>query len=162
MSSYYSSMVWANQTQKSMSRHWNLNTYFELSYVLITLLIHGGSLHHIWFHEKCNLMNIDIFQSIIKKEDHTIHIQNVEQSRPPSKLLLAFYRSSWLAVLCKGLRPATLFKKWPWHRCFSENFAKFLRTPLLKEHLRWLLLFLIWSIFTRFLVHKVVDNRSSD
>ena len=28
-----------------------------------------------------------------------------------------------------------------WHRCFLENLAKFLRTPFLKEHLRWLLLF---------------------
>ena len=28
-----------------------------------------------------------------------------------------------------GLRPATLSKKRPWHRCFPVNFAKFLRTP---------------------------------
>ena len=28
-----------------------------------------------------------------------------------------------------GLRPATLLKKRPWHRCFPEKFAKFLRTP---------------------------------
>ena len=27
------------------------------------------------------------------------------------------------------LRPATLLKKRPWHRCFPVNFAKFLRTP---------------------------------
>ena len=26
------------------------------------------------------------------------------------------------------------------HRCFPANFAKFLRTPFLTEHLRWLLL----------------------
>ena len=26
--------------------------------------------------------------------------------------------------------------------CFPVNFAKFLRTPFLKEHLRWLLLFI--------------------
>ena len=26
-----------------------------------------------------------------------------------------------------GLRPATLLKKWLWHRCFPVNFAKFLR-----------------------------------
>ena len=39
-----------------------------------------------------------------------------------------------------GLRPATLLKKRLWHRCFSVNFAKFLRTPFLTEHLRWLLL----------------------
>ena len=30
-----------------------------------------------------------------------------------------------------------------WHRCFPMNFAKFLRTPFLTEHLRWLLLTLI-------------------
>ena len=28
-----------------------------------------------------------------------------------------------------GLRPATLLKKWLWHRCFPVNFVKFLRTP---------------------------------
>ena len=37
-------------------------------------------------------------------------------------------------------RPATLLKKKLWHRCFPLNFAKFLRTPLSIEHLRWLLL----------------------
>ena len=39
-----------------------------------------------------------------------------------------------------GLRTATLLKKRLWHRCFPVNFAKFLRTPFLTEHL-WLLLF---------------------
>ena len=39
-----------------------------------------------------------------------------------------------------GLRPATLLKKRLWCRCFSVNFAKFLRTPFLTEHIRWLLL----------------------
>ena len=39
-----------------------------------------------------------------------------------------------------GLRLATLLKKRLWHRCFSVNFAEFLRTPFLTEHLRWLLL----------------------
>ena len=32
-----------------------------------------------------------------------------------------------------GLRPVTLAKKRLWHRCFSANFAKFLRTPLLQN-----------------------------
>ena len=36
--------------------------------------------------------------------------------------------------------PATLLKKRLWHRCFHVNFAEFLRTPFLIEHLRWLLL----------------------
>ena len=31
-------------------------------------------------------------------------------------------------------------KKRFWHSCFPLNFAKFLRTPILTEHLRWLLL----------------------
>ena len=40
----------------------------------------------------------------------------------------------------KVFRPATLLKKRLWHRSFPVNFAKFLRTPFLTEHLRRLLL----------------------
>ena len=32
-----------------------------------------------------------------------------------------------------GLRAATLLKKRLWHRCFSVNFAKFLRTPFFQN-----------------------------
>ena len=35
-----------------------------------------------------------------------------------------------------GLRPATLLKRRLWHSCFPMNFEKFLRTPLIIEHLR--------------------------
>ena len=35
-----------------------------------------------------------------------------------------------------GLRPATLLKKRPWHRCFPVKFVKFLRTPFFTKHLR--------------------------
>ena len=38
-----------------------------------------------------------------------------------------------------GLRPATLIKKSLWHKRFSVNFVKFLRTPFLTEHIWWLL-----------------------
>ena len=38
-----------------------------------------------------------------------------------------------------GLRSATLLKKRLWRRCFPVDFTKFLRTPFLIEHLRWLL-----------------------
>ena len=34
-----------------------------------------------------------------------------------------------------------------WHRCFPVNFEKFVRTPFLTEHLRWLLLFCTNMIF---------------
>ena len=37
------------------------------------------------------------------------------------------------------LSPETLLKKRLWHRCFSVNSAKFLRTHFFTEHLRWLL-----------------------
>ena len=39
-----------------------------------------------------------------------------------------------------GLSPETLFKKSIWHRCFAVNFTKFVRTLILTEHLRCLLL----------------------
>ena len=41
-----------------------------------------------------------------------------------------------------GLRPATLLKKKLWHRCFPMNFAKFLRTPFLRNTSGRLLLYL--------------------
>ena len=39
-----------------------------------------------------------------------------------------------------GLNPVTLLKKRLWYRSFPVDFAKFLRTPFLVEHLWWLLL----------------------
>ena len=47
-----------------------------------------------------------------------------------------------------GLRLAALLKKKLWHRCFRVNFAKFLRTSILTEHLCWLLLIIYKSIYT--------------
>ena len=38
-----------------------------------------------------------------------------------------------------GLRAATLSKKRLWHRCFTVNFTKFIRTIFFTEHLWWLL-----------------------
>ena len=51
-------------------------------------------------------------------------------------------------------RPATLFKKRHWHRCFLVNFTKLFRTPSYIKHLRWLLLFLLLlSLCTHSLLH---------
>ena len=47
-------------------------------------------------------------------------------------------RSSRPKVFCQ--RPATSLKKRLWRRCFPVNFAEFLRTLFVTEHLRWLLL----------------------
>ena len=48
--------------------------------------------------------------------------------------------------LRQSLRPATLLKKRLWQRGFPVNFAKFLRTSFVTEHLRWLLLHICFSI----------------
>ena len=42
-----------------------------------------------------------------------------------------------------SLRPATLLEKRLWHSCFPVNFAKFLRTPVLQNTSRRLLLSLL-------------------
>ena len=42
-----------------------------------------------------------------------------------------------------GLRPAFLLKKRLWHRCFPVNFAKFPRSPFLRNTFGWLLLLFI-------------------
>ena len=44
---------------------------------------------------------------------------------------------------------STLFKKRLWYRCFPVNFAKFVGTPFLTEHSRWLLLFQIKLLETK-------------
>ena len=44
------------------------------------------------------------------------------------------------------IRPATLLKKKFQHRCFPVNFVEFLRIAFFTEHLRWLLLQVIWMI----------------
>ena len=52
-----------------------------------------------------------------------------------------------------GLGSAVLLKKKCWHRCLPMNFAKFLRTPFLTEHLWWLLLYLYtWTCNLRILI----------
>ena len=67
-------------------------------------------------------------------------------------------RSSRPELFCKKgvlrnfARPATLFKKSLWHRCFPVNFGKFLRTPFFIEHLWWLLL--CWDKFLNYQIYE--------
>ena len=46
-----------------------------------------------------------------------------------------FQIKSYFSEAVAGRCSATLLKTRPWHRCFPVNFAKFLRTPFLTEHL---------------------------
>ena len=55
--------------------------------------------------------------------------------RNPEKFTGKHPCQSLLFKKVAGLSPATLLKKRLWHRCFPVNFAKFLRTPFLTEHL---------------------------
>ena len=63
-----------------------------------------------------------------------------------------FYKTSpWLFLKVSGFQPATLLKKRLRKRCFSVNFAKFLRTSFsLKEHLRMAASCVYLWILTRF------------
>ena len=74
------------------------------------------------------------FFSILKKKLKII---------PDKKAILTIQsRTSRPEVFCeKGGACNFKIKKRLWHRCFPVNFAKFLRTPFLIEHLRWLLLY---------------------
>ena len=75
--------------------------------------------------------------------------------------IFSYYRSSRRCVFCikgvlrnftkftgKHLCQSLYFNKVAglrlWHRCFLVNFARFLRTPFLTQHLGWLLLILNW------------------
>ena len=74
--------------------------------------------------------------------------------------IFLFFRSSHLEMFCKKsalrnfakftgkhLCQDLFFDKVAglrlWHRCFSVNFVKFLRTHFLTEHVQWLLLYVI-------------------
>ena len=57
------------------------------------------------------------------------------------------FRSS-VPKVSQSSQPATLLKKKLWHRCFPVNITKFLRTPFLTEHLRWLLLCFVTGMFS--------------
>ena len=61
-------------------------------------------------------------------------------------VLRNFTKFTW-RHLCQSLffnkvagQACNFIEKRLWHRCFPVNFTKFLRTPFLTEHLRWLLL----------------------
>ena len=72
------------------------------------------------------------------------HITVFGSSRPEvfcEKLVLRNLVKFTGKHLCQILfRNKVILRKKLWHRCFPVNFAKFLTTPLIIEHLWWLLL----------------------
>ena len=65
----------------------------------------------------------------------------------------------WLLLKVSGFQPATLFQKRLRQRCFSVNFEKILKTSfLLTEHLRWLLLVLIYEFWEVFQITSLIEH----
>ena len=86
----------------------------------------------------------------------TITFRNGKQCYSRSSRPEVFYKKGALRNFakltgkhpCQSLFLIKLFKKGLRHRCFLVNFPKFLRTPFLREDLRWLfLLFVIYLLF---------------
>ena len=71
------------------------------------------------------------------KEYNPINTEAVAKSFPVKEVLLEILQN-----LQENTHPRVSFllKNRLWDRCFPVNFTKFLRTPYLTEHLRWLLL----------------------
>ena len=57
------------------------------------------------------------------------------------------------------LQASGFIKKKDWHRCFPANFAKFLRTPFLTKHLRWLLLKWLSCMIRNIMLHALWQLR---
>ena len=114
-----------------------------------------------------------VFTSWLVSHQVCIHIQyffvvmrNKLQKQPLEVLykkdVLKYFAKSIGKHLCQGLffnkvaalRSATLLKKRLWHRCFSVNFAKFLRIPFAQKTSGRLLL---WTIASETLNTKYLD-----
>ena len=122
-----------------------LRHYEDLPAVLIFLLLfHGGGRYHIETsplicrandnglrHERVKklLVLYWFYQEIVSGQKYSNH----------ASILVA-----WRCSVKKGfLEISQNSQERLCQRCFPVNFAKFLRTPFLKEHFRWLLLYYI-------------------
>ena len=94
--------------------------------------IHSGLLFHYWLH--------NIFVSCVFRSKRREVFCKKGFPRSFTKVTGKRLCQSLLFNKVAGMRSATLFKKRVWHRCFPENFEKFLRTPFFIKHLWWLLL----------------------
>ena len=116
-------------TLKLVTNHFHcstINLHVEFSYVC-----------HYFVIEFCRWYVDMIFSYVysaewLYQECWTLNLKDFRSSHPEefckTGVLRNFARASFLIKLqtCNGA-PATLLKKWIWHRCFPVNFAKFLR-----------------------------------
>ena len=93
-------------------------------------------IQHLLPHHHCYYSEAVVWRCPIKK----VFIESSQNS-----LENTCARVSFFLLKLQGFRRAALLKKRPWHRCFSVNFAKFLRTPFAIDYLWWLLWLLLIS-----------------
>ena len=70
-----------------------------------------------------------LVRNSLEKQDTRLY----EAFPTEKRVTIAFRISHQRCSMKDGLRPVTLLKKRLRHRCFSVNFAKFLRTPFLQN-----------------------------
>ena len=113
---------------------------FTIPYLKVTLMVWLYKIFKSVFHLAAIL-------SLKKYVLNIIETEAVARRSSVNKVFLEISQNSQENTCARGsfvikleAWPATLLKKSLWHRCFPVNFPKFLRTPFLTEHLRWLLL----------------------
>ena len=107
-------------------------------------LVFSGGIKRDQWHETWNGWNMksDYYNPIFSKLTEAVglrrYVKNVflEISQNPQKNTCA--RVSFLIKL-QAWSLQLYLKKRLWHRCFPVNFAKFLTTPFLTEHFRWMI-----------------------
>ena len=110
-------------------------TVFVCSFVPVSFCIFDYLYRDFWFFVDCFVTSALSRSSHLEVFVKKVFLEISENSQENTCV-----RVSFLVKLQTFMRPATLLKKRFWHRCFPVNFAKFIKTRFLTEHLRWLLL----------------------
>ena len=115
-----------------------------------------------------NLLSAKSIQCCVYQAGKTLHTEAAAQTCSVKKRVLRNFAKFTGKYLCRslffnkaaGLRAATSFKKRLWHRCFSVNFVKFLRTPFLQNTSRRLLLYrkILYSMLSKFVWDNIAKE----
>ena len=109
-------------------------------------------------------------QCCVYQAGKTLHTEAVTQTCSLKKGVLRNFVKFTGKYLCQslffnkvtGLRPTTLFKRRLWHRCFSVNFVKFLRTGFLQNIYGRLLLHrkIVHSMLLKYIWNNIAQENS--
>ena len=111
------------------------------------IVLHHGDNNFLFYFDICNQINT--FSNNLKDEEmitcHLMCVINAYDKNVATFMLELCYDKNSRQTLANHRLEACNFIKKETHRCFPRNFAKFIRTPFIIEHLRWLLF--RWSFF---------------